>query len=195
MNEKKVNKPLFPKYWADRVPIYLVMGLVPLLAGIMNLSLYFSTNESYYKGYEYDLNTIEIESNISNSQFELEIKTNDKIINDRLDYHAWLNFLDNYGQPGLRQRVLNFENLNYALVKIKNESPELQFYYNDGEKKITGLKINGHTIIFHYNHMLLGLLFTAIGVFLIGGSLCIIIKDPNKWYKEVKDPFQNIKIK
>ena len=193
MNEKKANKPLFPKYWAGRVPIYLVMGLVPLLAGIMNLSLYFNTNESYYKGYEYDLNTIEIESNISSSQFELEIKTNDKTIIDRLDYDAWLNFLDNYGNPGIRKRVLNADNLKQAMEKIKNESPELKFYYNDVEKKITGLKINGHTIIFHYNHLLLGLLFTAIGVFLIGGSLYIIIKDPNKWYKEVKDPFSKYK--
>ena len=193
MNKKKANKSLFPKYWAGRVPIYLVMGLIPLLAGIMNISLYFSTNESYYKGYEYDLNIIEIESKISSSQFELEIKTNDKTLNDRLDYDAWLNFLDNYGAPGIRKRVLNTENLKQALVRIKNESPELQFYYNDGEKKITGLKINGHTIIFHYNHLLLGLLFTAIGVFLIGGSLYIIIKDPNKWYKEVKDPFSKYK--
>lgn len=169
MDEKKVNKSLFPKYWAGRVPIYLVMGLIPLLAGIMNISLYFSTNESYYKGNEYDLKTIKIESNISSPQFELEIKTNDKTVNDRLDYDAWLNFLDNYGAPGIRKRVLNAENLKQALVRIKNESPELQFYYNDGEKKITGLKINGHTIIFHYNHLLLGLLFNAIGVFLIGG--------------------------
>ena len=193
MDEKKVNKSLFPKYWAGRIPIYLVIGLIPLLAGIMNLSLYFSTNESHYKGYEYDFNIKEIESNNTSSQFELEIRTNGKTVNDRLDYDAWLNFLDNYGQPGLRQRVLNSENLNYALVKIKNESLELQFYYNEGEKKITGLKINGHTIIFHYNHLLLGLLFTAIGVFLIGGSLFIIIKDPNKWYKEVKDPFSKYK--
>ena len=189
MNEKKVSKPLFSKYWAGRVPIYLVMGLIPLLAGIMNISLYFSTNESYYKGYGYDLKTIEIESKISNHQFELVIKTNDKTISDKLGYDAWINFLDNYGQPGLRQRVLNSENLNYALVKIKNESPELQFYYNDGEKKITGLKINGHTIIFHFNHLLLGLLLTTLGGFLIGGSLFIIIKDPNKWYEEIKDPF------
>lgn len=193
MNKKKVNKSLFPKYWAGRIPIYLIMGLIPLLAGIMNLSLYLSINESYFKGYEYDLKTIKIESNISSPQFELEIRTNGKTVNDRLDYDAWLNFLDNYGQPGLRQRVLNSENLNNALVKIKNESPELQFYYNDGEKKITGLKINGHTIIFHYNHLLLGLFFTAIGVFLIGGSLFIIIKDPNKWYKKVKDPFSRNK--
>lgn len=193
MNEKKVNKSLFPKYWAGRVPIYLVMGLVPLLAGIMNLSLYLSINESYYKGYEYDLKTIKIESNISNPQFELVIKTIDKTISDRLDYNAWLNFLNNYGQPGLRQRVLNDVNLKFALGKIKKESPELKYYYNDDDKKITGLKINGHTIIFHYNHMLLGLLFTAIGVFLIGGSLFIIIKDPNKWYKEVKDPFSKYK--
>ncbi|MEG3656468.1 hypothetical protein V5097_03585 [Arenibacter palladensis] len=193
MNEKKVNKSLFPKYWAGRVPIYLVMGLIPLLAGFVNLILYFHTNESYYKGYEYDLNTIEIESNISSSQFELEIKTNDKTINDRLDYDAWLNFLDNYGNPGIRKRVLNVENLKQALERVKNESPELKFYYNDVDKKITGLKINGHTIIFHYNHLLLGLLFTAIGVFLIGGSLYIIIKDPNKWYKEVKDPFSKYK--
>ena len=193
MNEKKVSKPLFPKYWAGRIPIYLVMGLIPLLAGFMNLSLYFSTNESYYKGYEYDLNTIEIESNISSSQFELEIKTNDKTINDRLDYDAWLNFLDNYGNPGIRKRVLNVENLKQALERIKNESPELKFYYNEVEKNITGLKINGHTIIFHYNHLLLGLLFTAIGVFLIGGSLYIIIKDPNKWYKQFKDPFSKYK--
>tara|TARA_R110000744_G_scaffold73478_1_gene147047 strand:- start:665 stop:1249 length:585 start_codon:yes stop_codon:yes gene_type:complete len=193
MNEKKINKSLFPKHWAGRVPIYLVMGLVPLLAGIMNISLYFNTNESYYKGYEYDLNIIEIESKISSSQFELEIKTNDKTIINRLDYDAWLNFLDNYGNPGIRKRVLNAENLKQAMEKIKNESPELKFYYNDVEKKITGLKINGHTIIFHYNHLLLGLLFTAIGVFLIGGSLYIIIKDPNKWYKEVKDPFSKYK--
>jgi hypothetical protein len=101
--------------------------------------------------------------------------------------------LDNYGNPGIRKRVLNAENLKQAMEKIKNESPELKFYYNDVEKKITGLKINGHTIIFHYNHLLLGLLFTAIGVFLIGGSLYIIIKDPNKWYKEVKDPFSKYK--
>ena len=193
MNEKKVNKSLFPKYWAGRVPIYLVMGLIPLSAGIMNISLYFCTNESYYKGYEYDLKTIKIESNISSSQYELEIKTNDKTINDRLDYDTWLNFLDNYGNPGIRKRVLNVENLKQALERVKNESPELKFYYNDVEKKITGLKINGHTIIFHYNHLLLGLLFTAIGVFLIGGSLYIIIKDPNKWYKEVKDPFSKYK--
>tara|TARA_R100001369_G_scaffold85719_2_gene119612 strand:+ start:2823 stop:3407 length:585 start_codon:yes stop_codon:yes gene_type:complete len=193
MDEKKVNKSLFPKYWAGRVPIYLVMGLIPLLAGIMNISLYFSTNERYYKGNEYDLKTIKIESNISSPQFELEIKTNDKTVNDRLDYDAWLNFLDNYGAPGIRKRVLNAENLKQALVRIKNESPELQFYYNDGEEKITGLKINGHTIIFHYNHLLLGLLFTAIGVFLIGGSLYIIIKDPNRWYKEIKDPFSKYK--
>ena len=159
----------------------------------MNISLYFNTNESYYKGYEYDLNIIEIESKISSSQFELEIKTNDKTIINRLDYDAWLNFLDNYGNPGIRKRVLNAENLKQAMEKIKNESPELKFYYNDVEKKITGLKINGHTIIFHYNHLLLGLLFTAIGVFLIGGSLYIIIKDPNKWYKEVKDPFSKYK--
>ncbi len=193
MNEKKVSKPLFPKYWAGRIPIYLVMGLIPLLAGIMNFSLYFSTNESYYKGYEYDLNTIEIESNISSSQFELEIKTNDKTINDRLDYDTWLNFLDNYGNPGIRKRVLNVENLKQAMERIKNESPELKFYYNEVEKNITGLKINGHTIIFHYNHLLLGLLFTAIGVFFIGGSLYIIIKDPNKWYKQFKDPFSKYK--
>lgn len=187
MNEKKVSKPLFPKYWAGRVPIYLVMGLIPLLAGIMNLSLYFNTNESYYKGYEYDLNTIEIESNISSSQFELEIKTNDKTINDRLDYDAWLNFLDNYGNPGIRKRVLNVENLKQASEKIKYESPELKFYYNTVEKKLTGLKINGNTIIFHFNHLLLGLLLTTLGGFLIGGSLYIIIKDPNRWYQDIRN--------
>tara|TARA_R110002051_G_scaffold314220_1_gene391065 strand:- start:1535 stop:2119 length:585 start_codon:yes stop_codon:yes gene_type:complete len=193
MSKKKVNKSLYPKYWAGRVPIYLLMGIIPLLIGIMNLSLYFSTNESYYKGYKYDLKTIKIESNISRPEFKLEIKTNDKIINDKLDYEAWLKFLDNYSNPGIRKRVLNNDNLKYALYKIKKESPELRYYYNDAEKKITGLKIKGNTIVFHYDHMLLGLLFTAIGVFLIGGSLYIIITDTNKRYKEFKDPFSKYK--
>ena len=193
MYKKKANKSLFPKYWAGRVPIYLVMGLIPLLAGIMNFGFFFRTDESYFKGIEYDLRATETESSMSWPQFILEIKTIDKTVNDRLDYDAWLTFLDNYGQPGLRRRVLNSENLKYALDKINKESPELKYYYNYDEKKITGLKFNGHTIIFHYNHLLLGFLFTAMGVFLISGSLYIIIKDPNKWYKKIKDPLSKYK--
>ncbi|WP_047417038.1 hypothetical protein [Cellulophaga sp. Hel_I_12] len=185
MNVKKVSKSLYPKYWAGRIPIYLFMGIIPLLTGIMYLSLYFSTDESYFQDYKYDLSVTEIESSMSEPQFILEIKTIDKTVNDRLDYDAWLDFLDNYGKPGLRQRVLNTENLKYAFDRIKKESPELKFFYNNDKKKITGLKFNGHTIIFHYNHFLLGFIITLIGLFMIIGSLYMIIKDPNEWYKKI----------
>lgn len=182
MKEKKASKSLYPKYWAGRVPIYLFMGIIPLLAGLMYLSYYFSSNEIYFQGYKYDLSVTEIESSMSWPQFILEIKTSDKIVNDSLDYDAWVALLDNYGNSGLRQKILNSENLESALEKIKKESPELKFYYNNENKKITGLKMNGHTILFHYNYFLLGFIFIVIGLFMIIGSLYTIIKDSNEWY-------------
>ncbi|MDO6515846.1 hypothetical protein [Zobellia uliginosa] len=193
MKEKKENKTLFPNYWAGRVPIYLIMGLIPLLAGIMHLSLYFDYDENYFKGREYSLKTTEVKRPPSLSKFILAITTHERTVSDTLEYDAWYHLLGYYGGPDPRQRTQNTENIKHALDRIKKEKPILKYHYNETEKKLTGLKIDGKTILSHYNHLLLGLVFTALGIFMIGGMLYLIIKDPNKWYKEVKDPFYKYK--
>jgi len=188
-SKKEKNNVLFPKYWATRTIIFSIIGLVPLLSGIMFLMMGFELNEKVYKSDDYDINAFELSKNLVQNDFEMVIKIEGQTIRDTLEYHDdWYNLLDAYGKPGIRQRVLNNENIEYAINKIRIEKPLIKIHQNEQNKTFTGLKIDRNTIIPRYNFLLMGALFTAFGIFLVGGSLYIIIKDPNNWYGNNKLP-------
>lgn len=186
MRPKKEKKyVLFPKYWATRTIVFSIIGLVPLLSGIMFLIMGLETNEKVYESNVYHINAFEVQRDYGQNDFEIVLEIEGQIIRDTLKYHDdWYNLLGVYGNPGIRQRVLNNENIEFAINKIKMEKSSITIYLNQQNMTLTGLTIDGNTIITHYNFLLMGILFTALGIFMVGGSLFIIIKDPNNWYRD-----------
>lgn len=183
LSKKEKPKVLYPKYWANRTLIFAIIGWVPLLSGIMFLSMGFELNESICKSKRYEINAFELAKKQGQNDFEIVIAIEGQTIRDTLEYHDdWYNLLGEYGEPGIRQRVLTKQNVEYAVQKIKKEKPAIKVYLDERTKTLTGLKIDGNTIIPHYNFLLMGVLFTALGIFMVVGSLYIIIKDPNSWY-------------
>ena len=184
-SKKEKHKILYPKYWANRTLIFAINGWVPLLSGIMFLTMGFELDENTYKSKRYEIDAITVAKEQGQNDFEIIIKIEGQTIRDTLEYHDdWYNLLSEYGKPGITQRVLSTKNIEYAIQKIKKEKPSIKIRMNEQTKTLTGLKINGNTIIPHYNFLLMGVLFTALGIFMVVGSLYIIIKDPNNWYRE-----------
>ena len=179
-SKKEKHKILYPKYWANRTLIFAIIGLVPLLSGIMFLIMGFKLDEKVFNSDRYEINAFKVGKRKGQNDFEIVIKIEGQIIRNTLIYHDdWYNLLSEYGKPGIRQRVLSTTNIEYAMQKIKKEKPSIKIRLNEQTKTFTGLKVNGNTIIPHYNFLLMGVLFTALGIFMVGGSLYIIIKDPN----------------
>jgi len=187
-SKKEKHKVLYPKYWASRTLIFAIIGLVPFLSGTMFLIMGFKLDEKIYKSDNYEIDAFEIIRERGQNDFEMVLKIDGHTMRDTLEYHDdWYNLLAVYGKPGIRQRVLGKENIEYAIQKVKIEKPSIKVYLNKQTKTLTGLRVDGNTIIAHYNFLLMGILFTALGIFMIGGSLYIIIRDPNDWYRNTKD--------
>ena len=186
-SKKEKHKVLYPKYWANRTLIFVIIGLVPLLSGVMFLIMGYEVDENAYKSDSYEINAFVVSKYQGQNDFEIVIKIEGQTIRDTLKYHDdWYNLLGAYGEPGIRQRVLRKQNIEYAMQKINKEKPSIKVYLNEQTKTLTGLKIDGNTIIKHYNFLLMGFLFTALGIFMVVGSLYIIIKDPNNCYKDTE---------